>query len=118
MVSAPLFSGGSGDFNQNLLDLRHYIVLVEQSGTLVWSQIPYLDVQVKRWSKCEFDATKKILEFYVPLIRGKLISKLICSGGVLPEIARYSDSWGCKTEREAAIEAGIELESLLKYFKN
>ena len=77
MVSAPLFSGGTGNFHPNVKILKAYIEHISSEGEIVWSQIPYLDVNIRRWANIQIDTSKKISEFYVPLIGSKKLTKLI-----------------------------------------
>ena len=113
MISAPLFSGGVGSFEKNLKILENYTGYLSSEGEIIWSQIPYLDLKLKRWSKIKVDTSKKIMHFYVPLIKSGTISKLICAGSIIPNLDFYKDSNGCKTERETAIKSGIEIEGRL-----
>lgn len=110
MVSDPLFSGGTGDFHKNLLILERYIKFISTDGEIVWSQIPYLDVHVRKWANIKLDTSKKINEFYVPLIRSGCLKKLVCITGIVQDIPNYCDSIGCRTEREVAIESGVGIE--------
>lgn len=110
MVSAPLFSGGAGNFHKNLSILNQYIKLISSDGEIVWSQIPYLDINVSKWANIHLDTSKKINEFYVPIIRSQRIKKLICTTGITDRIPDYYDSLGCKTERQVALESNVQIE--------
>lgn len=52
MISAPLFSGGTGNFCKNLDILKRYYRMISKEGEIIWNQIPYLDVKVQKWAKC------------------------------------------------------------------
>ena len=110
MVSAPLFSGGVGDFQKNLKILERYINYISSDGDIVWNQINYLDVHIKRWSQISVDVSQKIKNFYVPLLQSGKIKTLICVGGMI-SVPGYADSLGCKTERDSAIQAGVEIQA-------
>ncbi len=125
MVSAPLFSGGTGDLSQNLRILEQYIASLSRTQ-IIWSQVPYLDMRVQKWAKrISFNTCHKIQEFYVPIIESPYLSQLICVGHLPSQMESYlesagrfecstrsesyADSLGCQTEREAAYRAMKEV---------
>ncbi len=109
MISAPLFSGGSGSFKSNLRILQNYINFYSRRGSVLWNQIPYLDLKVQKWARnIDIQTSEKINKFYVPLIKSKELTSLVCVHSNNQDNIVYTDSLGCKTEREAAQEAGIE----------
>ncbi|WKZ24919.1 MAG: hypothetical protein QY321_00615 [Patescibacteria group bacterium] len=104
MISAPIFSGGSGSVDENIKVIKRYYQKTLQEGYVIWNQIPYLDIKIKRWTKIRVNTSSKIKEFYVPIIN-KNLNGLVC----IKTDHEYKDSLGCRTERIAAEAVGINL---------
>ncbi len=110
MISAPLFSGGSGTFENNLQILKRYYRFLSQGNKVIWNQIPYLDLKIKRWAKnLTINTSEKIQKFYIPIIKSSHITELICASGNHSSEYNYLESAGCKAERKAAKEQGITI---------
>lgn len=110
MVSAPLFSGGTGAFKENLRILAYYIYHLRNENKIVWSQVPYLDVKIKKWARnIQFNTSQKINDFYLPIIKSSNIAELICTSGNHSFKKNYYESNGCKAEREAAVQQNLKV---------
>lgn len=101
MVAGPLFSG-PGTFKEKLILFQETIDSYRAKGFVVWSQIPYLDTNLKECKELEFDSERKFLEFYIPLIKSGVMKGLIMA-------KNWEHAPGSTTEHKTAKESGKEI---------
>ncbi len=103
MVLGPIFAHGSSEIANNIEKFEGVILKLEQEGVKVFSQIPFLDINLAQETKIHhFEDAKKFYEFYFPLFRSGLIKKAYFLPG-------WELSYGATSEHECCKENNISI---------
>jgi hypothetical protein len=100
MVSFPIFTGGKSSAPlENIAHGENLINYLSAYGYRVWSQVPYLDMNLNLEHAVMYDPKKKFDEFYRPLVQHVNFKEIVMMPG-------WEASQGCTTEHVHAKEAG------------
>jgi hypothetical protein len=104
MASFPIFSTQNRSTPlDNLRYAENFINSISSEGFNVWSQIPYLDMNLPNLKiEKELETLSKFNEFYKPLLESGKIKNLYMRKG-------WENSLGCQTEHSIAEENNIKI---------
>lgn len=103
MVLGPIFSQGSDNTANNLDRLEAIISNLENQGSKIFSQIPFLDINLAQETQMHhFETEQKFHEFYFPLFRSGFIKTAYFISG-------WQNSKGASMEHGCCVENGIKI---------
>ncbi len=104
MASFPIFSGVNMTPLEKIANAKHYINALSSRGYMVWSQVPYLNMNLPQHlsENVAFDTKEKFEEFYIPLLSSGAITNLCMH-------KNWENSVGCRTEHEVAKQCGVAI---------
>ncbi len=106
IVLGPIFSMGSDHVANNLLKLEEAIKSLETAGEKVFSQVPFLDLNLAQDTKIlHFETERKFHEFYFPLFKSGLIKNAYFLPG-------WEESRGASWEHSCCLENNITIKYL------
>jgi len=106
MVLGPMFAHGPDHTANNLDKLETTISDLEGQGIQVFSQIPFLDINLAQETQMHhFETEQKFHEFYFPLFRSGLITAAYFMSG-------WEASRGASWEHECCKENNITIKYL------